>query len=223
MQLPSVIALPGAENRLEAVLAGPESAKIRRRTGRRSVPGAWLAFVTLTGLWCLSAPTPAQAELPLALSGPLRIGTAPATPRPRFAAGDTVEIVARRFRPLSPQWTLPLPSHWTSPASAPPLHRSYAYRTATRPRLYERPRAIRALYGADRVAGTAAAVGGLGMVGGLWGEKTAGYLMGAGAVLGALWGGTLGADNPGLRIGVAPERFDPESGRRSERIVVKER
>jgi hypothetical protein len=142
------------------------------------------------------------------------------TPLLRFAAGDTVEIVAHRYTPLSPRWSLPSPSYLTY-RTAPTRQycRAVAFTALTRPRTYERPRLIRAIYGADQVAGTAAALGGLGLVGGLWREKTAGYLMGAGAVLGALWGGTLGADNPGLRIGIDPGPPGTDDGRHSHRVA----
>jgi hypothetical protein len=69
-------------------------------------------------------------------------------------------------------------------------------------------------FGADRGAGTAASLAGLGLVTGLWQEKTAGWLIGAGAVLGAIWGGIAGAEDPGLRIRVQAGPRDPEADRR---------
>jgi hypothetical protein len=172
----------------------------------------------LATILCL-LPGPSVRAASASHSGPATAGAADSL---RFAAGDTIEIVARRFRPLSPTWSLPLPGYLTTPRPAPDYRRhTLAFTALTRPRIYERPRAIRALYGADQVAGTAAALGGLGMVGGLWGEKTAAYMMGAGAILGALWGGTIGADDPRLRFGLDARAYGPGSERRSERIQVK--
>jgi hypothetical protein len=69
------------------------------------------------------------------------------------------------------------------------------------------------MHGADLGAGTASALGGLGLVSGVWGEKTTGYLMGAGAILGAIWGGTAGADNSGFRMRVGVDASDPAASR----------
>jgi hypothetical protein len=181
------------------VRRGPTPAQ-QQSPGIRGVAGALLLAT------CLVACPHARAESPLAPSGS---PTARELDGPllRLAAGDTVEIVARRYARLSPDWSLPLPSYLTDPtpqAPTPRSRRSLVFTALTRARTYQRPRYVRAIYGADRFAGTAAAVGGLGLLGGVWGGKTAGYFMGAGAVLGALWGGTLGADTPGIRIGVEP-------------------
>ena len=114
---------------------------------------------------------------------------------------------------------------WVAPAAAtlrpapdPKYQGSLLLTTMLRPRTYERTRVARIIYGADRMAGTTAALSGIGMVSGLWGEKTAGYLMGAGAVLGALWGGTLGANDPGIRIGIDSEPRMLDLGRRTHEV-----
>jgi hypothetical protein len=120
-----------------------------------------------------------------------------------FAFADTIEIVGRRISPLpSPGSNL---SGSIQPERDPQYRGSLLLTSMLRPHLYVRTRAERVIYGADRLAGASAAIGGLGMVGGLWGEKPAGYLMGAGAILGALWGGTIGSNDPGLRVGVVAE------------------
>ena len=81
-------------------------------------------------------------------------------------------------------------------------------------------RASCALQGAGLGTGTASSLAGLGLVTGLWGQKTAGYLMGAGAVLGALWGGTIGSESSALRIRVGLDdsqwRWDRYNSRRDE-------
>jgi hypothetical protein len=56
------------------------------------------------------------------------------------------------------------------------------------------------MYGADRGAYLALGLGYLGSLSGVWDDRTALVLMGAGAALGAIWGGTAGADDPAFRI-----------------------
>jgi hypothetical protein len=133
----------------------------------------------------------------------------------RFVLSDTLEIVARRD-PLAG-----LPSDLSryryaatpgNPASGP-----VPVATLLQPRYVERSRFSCVLHGADLGAGAASAIGGAGLVSGLWRGKTAGYLMGAGAVLGALWGGTAGANNPGFRIRATVGETDPETGRHRDR------
>jgi len=133
------------------------------------------------------------------------IGLPPAWSLPPYAEGDTIEIVAHRLRPLLHR---PLPSLSNYLKTPTPLRdRARAFFVMTHPRTYERPLLERAIFGADRLGGSAAALGGLGLVGGLWKDKTVWYMMGAGSLAGALWGSTLGADNPGIRIGIEPEPF----------------
>jgi hypothetical protein len=59
-----------------------------------------------------------------------------------------------------------------------------------------------AAYGADRGASTALWIGGVGHMLGFLSEKDALRLTAAGAVLGALWGGTAGAEDTGFRVRV---------------------
>jgi len=127
-------------------------------------------------------------------SAPNRIDRAPH----QFVSGDTVEIVARRVY-LS--------------LDRPGLSR-YPFRTYTdfrarrpvplsvlmQPKSIEPTRFARVIYGADLGASAASSLGGVGMVAGLWGGRTAGYLMGAGAVLGAIFGRNAAANEYGLRI-----------------------
>lgn len=143
-----------------------------------------------------------------------------------FVVGDTLEIVARRTPPLGSGISYggpardPLAALRTGAVDDP-----LATRPATEARpstlsLLARPRPIfveptkfsRLVLGADLGAGMVSSVAGAGLVTGLWGEKTAGYLMGAGAVLGALWGGTIGSDNSALRIRVGGDPQTPRHG-----------
>jgi hypothetical protein len=134
----------------------------------------------------VGASTPAFAEV--------------AFPPERCAVADTVEIVAKRERPA------PAPSLLAPP---PPLLSYNFYRERVpvpvgvllRPHTYERTRFACAVQGADLGACLATNVSSLGLVTGLWGEKTAAYMMGAGAVLGAIWGGTTTANRTGISIG----------------------
>jgi hypothetical protein len=144
------------------------------------------------------------------------IGRVLGAPLYRFVFADTIEIIGRR--PASAVRFSTLPAAPLQPLPDPKYQPGLLLTTITRPHTYERSPFARVVFGADRMAGTAAALGGIGLVGGLWGERTAGYLMGAGAVLGALWGGTLGANDPGLRIGVEAEPRTWERERRSRPI-----
>ena len=166
-----------------------------------------LSLIPLGVLWTagtgsaqVRAESPSYAPIGRVLGEPLH----------RFALTDTLEIIGRRGTP---------PANWAAsltgspvPASEPALHGSLLRTAMLRPRIYERSRAARVIYGADRMAGASAALGGLGLVSGLCSERTAGYLIGAGAVLGALWGGTLGSDNASIRIGIEaePRRYEIE-------------
>jgi hypothetical protein len=187
---------------------------------RGDATGAMRQFLGISGvvgILLLLIGNHVGAETPPARYLLAPIGKQIGVPLLHFALGDTVEIVAHR-RPS-------LGSHWSPATSvnlmAPKLQyqRSLAFFSLTHVRTYERSRLARTIYGADQFAGTAAALGGLGLIGGVWDGKTAGYFMGAGAVLGALWGGTLGADNPRIRIGVDQGPLGPEIGRRSPRIA----
>lgn len=60
--------------------------------------------------------------------------------------------------------------------------------------------------GADQGAFAGVALGFLGMEAGLWEERTAWYLMGAGAALGAIWGSTVGSENATIRVRIEPDR-----------------
>ena len=133
-----------------------------------------------------------------------------------FGVGDTVEIVARRIPPLGSGGFYFAPAkdplaalrtstvHHPMAASLDSQERPAAVPLLAipPPSTVEPSRFSRLVLGADLGAGTVSSVAGLGLVTGLWGQKMAGYLMGAGAILGALWGGTIGADNPALHIRV---------------------
>jgi hypothetical protein len=141
------------------------------------------------------------------------LGVALGRPTLRFTVADTIEIVAHRNGPPRPLAMSALGAIPSTPTMQERRQRAFSFMTHVR--TFERPRFSRAIVGAGQLAGTASALSGLGLVGGLWGDKTAGYLMGAGAVLGALWGATLGADAPGIRLGVDPGPAGPEPGWRA--------
>lgn len=60
----------------------------------------------------------------------------------------------------------------------------------------------RVVYGADKGAFASLAVGTVGSWVGLWDEETAWYMMGAGAAIGAVLGGTIGSEHVHVGIGV---------------------
>jgi hypothetical protein len=188
-------------------------ARERSKRARRTLPCVAAVILTAIVLALAFGEGVARAQvrtsdqLPAETYGP--IGREIGRPLVSFVSGDTIEIVAHRFKGLGRARSQPAPSSYLEPAT-PQDHRAPAFSAMTHFRTIELPLASRVIFGADRMAGTAAALGGLGLVGGLWDGKTAGYLMGAGAVLGALWGGTLGADNPAIRIGVDPNSAGPE-------------
>ncbi len=119
---------------------------------------------------------------------------------PGFQRGDTIEIVARRG--LIPGFRMSRTGSRVLPHPDFASPRPVSVALLMRPRTMELSRFACAIYGADQAAGTAAALGGAGLVAGVWGEKTTGYLMGAGAILGAIWGGTAGAGDSKFRIRV---------------------
>lgn len=166
----------------------------RERAGTRS----FRAFIA-GGILLLFLGGPAAAENTPARRWLAPVGRQLGAPLLRFAAGDTIEIVARRLAPppLIPSYSMTTPQY----------HRSIAFSVLSHPRTYERPRLARVIFGADQMAGTGAALAGLGLVGGICDDRTAGCLVGAGAILGALWGGTMGADEPGIRLGVDPGSY----------------
>lgn len=207
-------------------LSGHASVRVCKQPPHRAgnwIPAAvsahllFLAVVAPCGGIALadSGPGDVRVPSPQMLYAPL--GKVLGAPLYRFTLADTIEIVARRWTPIALVPDLPRP--WLGATPESKYQPALLLRTMTRPRTYERTRFARVILGADRLAGSAAALGGLGLVGGLWGERTAGYLMGAGAVLGALWGGTIGADDPGLRIGVQTEPRTLPLERRSQRIT----
>jgi len=132
----------------------------------------------------------------------------------RFIVGDTVEIVARRtpllgylgvFAPTKdPLAALRARTvHHHFPASLDFKGRPAVPLSAMlRPRTVELSRFSCLVHGADLGAGTASSLAGLGLVTGVMGQKSAGYLLGASAILGALWGGTIGANDPNFRVRV---------------------
>lgn len=129
----------------------------------------------------------------------------------RFVLGDTIEIVARRE--LAPRYRPDLSRYPFLVHSDLRVRHPVPVSVLLRRRTSEPSRLSCAIHGADLGAGTTSALGGLGLVSGVWGEKTTGYLMGAGAILGAIWGGTAGADNPGFRMRVDVDALDPAANR----------
>jgi hypothetical protein len=126
----------------------------------------------------------------------------------RFVSGDTIEIVARRGRLSLDRSMLSYLRY-----SDVPVRRPVPVSLLMRPRTIELSRFASVIYGADLGAGTASTLGGLGLVTGMWGGKTTGYLMGAGALLGAIWGGTSKPAGSGIRIRAAVDPSNPTESR----------
>lgn len=173
------------------------------------VAGSALASPSVaTGDSVTASPVRLPAGAPATILTRLGIGTQ----TPRLALADTIEIVARRpglsLQPPARSAFLPYPA-LLAPRPVP-------VEVLLRPNTIRISRFACALYGADRGAGTAAALSGLGLVTGALDGKKAGYLMGAGAILGALWGGTAGAEDPRFRFRI--EAAPATDGERRERI-----
>lgn len=152
----------------------------------------------------------------------------------RHAVRDTIEIVARRglYFPLDRIGGIAPPDLRPTEQSILSRRPYVAYSDfrvrrpvpvslVLKPRVIELSRFSCALYGADLGAGAASTLGGIGLVSGLCKERTAGYLMGAGALLGAIWGGTAGAEDSRFRIRVGVEDNDPAA--RRDRSTGRER
>ena len=129
----------------------------------------------------------------------------------RFVVADTIEIVARRE--LLPSGRSDLSRYSFLAHSDLRAPHPVPVSLLLRPRTIELSRFSCAIHGADLGASSASALGGLGLVSGVWGEKTTGYLMGAGAILGAIWGGTTGANGSGFRMRFAVDASDPAASR----------
>jgi hypothetical protein len=187
-----------------------------RRPVRLARSGLLAAGLWLAGLLPLSGPCPCVAGgFPPELFRPAGPGREIGRPDLTFASGDTIEIVGHRLDLLGRTWKLPPPAYLQEPLLPGP--RPLASFILAHPRTFEQPHYARVILGAGRFAGGAAALSGFGLVGGLWGQKTAGTILGAGAILGALWGGTWGSENSSIRIGVEPGSYPPGSERRSPR------
>jgi hypothetical protein len=177
------------------------------RTKRTFGPTWTLAAVLL----CTSVGGP-RAQAP-PLPAPIASDTAGiGSDSVRFVSGDTIEIVARRAR-LSLDRAV-LSRYPYLRYSDVPVRRPVPVSLLMRPRTIELSRFASVIYGADLGAGTASSLGGLGLVTGMWGGKTTGYLMGAGAILGAIWGGTAKSNDSGFRIRAAVDPTDPAESRR---------
>jgi len=72
-------------------------------------------------------------------------------------------------------------------------------------RTYELSRLGCALKGAETGATLGLFVGALGNTTNMWNERSSWFLVGAATALGAILGGTAGADDPGWRIYITPE------------------
>lgn len=156
----------------------------------------------------IAGPSPAELLPPTAPSRPALSATSTAgSDSSRFASGDTVEIVAHRYRLSLDQSDLSRLPFQLKPDFR--FRRPVPISRVLRPRPVELTRFSCAIHGADLGAGTASSLGGLGLVTGLWGEKTTGYLMGAGAILGAIWGGTAGANDSRFRVRVGGDTSGP--------------
>jgi len=178
-----------------------------RTLASRTISGPGRALPVI-GALLLLAGTRAGATAPADLARPGIFGReiGIGLPTRSFESADTIEIVALRAGPRIPRLGLASPANGTLPPSG--FHRGVAFFAMTHVRTMERPRLARAILGAGTGAGAAGSLNGIGLVSGLWKDRTARYLMGAGTILGAIWGGTLGSDNSMIRIGV-DERSQP--------------
>jgi hypothetical protein len=161
-----------------------------------------LAVGLVLALAAVGAPAALRAEGDPGSAPPAAVASPPPVP-PHPASLDTLRVTARlapwNRRPvgllaLPPQG----PGSETGPLAAPRL---------PGPRLHtvRLSRFATTAYGADRGANAGLFLGGIGNLIGAWDEKTAFYLMGAGAALGAIWGGTAGADDPAFNVRVTAD------------------
>lgn len=128
---------------------------------------------------------------------------------PVFDTPDTVVIEARRegmprpqvkllYDSIRPGMQVPGPWRVPSPASFP-----------SRPPCVELSGLGRIAYAADAGAYAGLSVGTLGSWFGLWDERKAWYLMGAGAALGAIWSGASGTGNSRVQIRATASPTEP--------------
>lgn len=132
----------------------------------------------------------------------------------QFTSGDTVEIVARRPRLSLDPSVISRSPYLVNPDYR--VRRPVPISVVLRPKTIELSRFSCLIHGADLGAGTASTIGGLGLLTGLWGEEATVGLMSAGAILGAIWGGTAGADDSNFRIRVGVDASDPAAHRSSQ-------
>ena len=142
---------------------------------------------------------------PVVLHGQERAETAPSASQPpappsEVVLADTIWVVARAAPWDGCRFTLLSLRPASRGFDSEPLLSPYL--SGPRLQTVRLSRFACTAYGADRGANAGLFLGGLGNLTGLWDEKTAFYLMGAGAALGALWGGSAGAEDPAFRVRV---------------------
>jgi hypothetical protein len=102
--------------------------------------------------------------------------------------------------------------HFEDHAEIPSSHSVLTFRSFGFYQLkkYELSRLQCAFRGADMGANYGLFLGALGSTAGLWDEKSSFFIMGAMSLLGAIFGGTIGADDPGWSVRVEWEPVYPE-------------
>ncbi len=172
---------------------------------KRIAQSVVLLLILLAGETSGAPPVPFRPAVADSLAVP-----APLRGLPILEAPDTVRVEAHRSAPAGPGGRRSLTRRDVKlifPGLGPPAPAagSLAPRTGG---LLPPPATVRlsrfgtAAYGADRGANAGLWLGGLGHILGLWSEEDALRMTAAGAVLGALWGGTAGAADDGFRIRV---------------------
>jgi hypothetical protein len=119
---------------------------------------------------------------------------------PVFDVPDTVVVEARRQWMPRPQVSLLYESLRPSLRTPGLLKVPNSASFPTSPPTIELTRLGRIAYGADAAGFAGLSVGALGSWCGLWEERKAWYLMGAGAALGAIWGGVSTGKNSRVQI-----------------------
>ncbi len=132
-------------------------------------------------------------------SGPSYADSWPPANVPIFELPDTIMVEARRYG-YGPRQVELLYDYFRDDLSDTLAPRASVY--ALRPRTRRLSRLEEIAFTADRAANTALFLGGVGHLIGLWDEKTALTMMGAGAALGTIWATTVGGKDSGVRIEV---------------------
>lgn len=119
----------------------------------------------------------------------------------------TLAVDPRRELTLHPI-ALPLQGTPARSVQLPPLSLLHPYRPTPLTASLQLSRFETAWVGAGRGAYAGMALGFVGTQSAMWTQRTSWALMGIGAALGALWGSTLGNDNPSVQMRVEPQEWD---------------